>query len=493
MDAPVERVISFLEDKSILITGSTGFLAKMFVEKVLRLQPKLKKLLLLVRASDRKSATHRLHTEVTGTKLFGVLRQQHGKGFPDFISQKTLAVAGDITRNNLGIEDPALLAQLWSEVDVVVNVAATTNFYDRYDVALKINVLGAKNALEFAKKCENLQLFLHVSTAYVCGLRRGLILEETLRMGESLNGSPGLDVDEEIALVEETLKELQGREATEKTEKAAMKELGIKRARFFGWPNTYVFSKALGEMTISQLRGNTPVVIIRPTIITSTLRDPFPGWIEGTRTIDSLIIGYIKGNLTCFLGDVGLTVDVIPGDMVVNAMIVTMEAHANQPRSKFIYHVGTSVSNPVTYATLEECGYRYFRENPRIGNNGKIVGTQKMPVFSSLPSFQRYMTLRYWLPLEGLRLLNAAMRGLFSESYNALSRRYKFVMHLVDLYAPYAFFDACFDDLNLVRLGAAAGNKRSVAGILDCDPKAIDWDYYFTRVHYPGVLEHVLK
>lgn len=34
----------------------------------------------------------------------------------------------------------------------------------RYDVALKINVLGAENVLDFAKRCEKLQLFLHVST-----------------------------------------------------------------------------------------------------------------------------------------------------------------------------------------------------------------------------------------------------------------------------------------------------------------------------------------
>jgi len=31
-------------------------------------------------------------------------------------------------------------------------------------------------------------------------------------------------------------------------EKVAMKELGLKRAKYFGWPNVYAFTKAMGEM-----------------------------------------------------------------------------------------------------------------------------------------------------------------------------------------------------------------------------------------------------
>ncbi|RRT37835.1 hypothetical protein B296_00038895 [Ensete ventricosum] len=58
------RIVEFLKDKSILITGSTGFLAKIFVEKVLRVQPDVKRLFLLVRAADAASADQRVQTEV---------------------------------------------------------------------------------------------------------------------------------------------------------------------------------------------------------------------------------------------------------------------------------------------------------------------------------------------------------------------------------------------------------------------------------------------
>uniref|UniRef100_A0A1D1XLR3 Fatty acyl-CoA reductase n=1 Tax=Anthurium amnicola TaxID=1678845 RepID=A0A1D1XLR3_9ARAE len=493
MDTRSGSVVGFLKDKSILITGSTGFLAKVFVEKVLRVQPEVKKLFLLVRATDAKSAAQRLHSEVTGKEVFRILREQHEKGFESFVSEKVSPVAGDIARENLGIDDSDLRDLLWREVDVVVNVAATTNFYERYDVALTINALGVKHVLDFAKKCEKLQLFLHVSTAYVAGTREGLLSEEGFHMGETLNGVTGLDIDAEVKLVEQSLKELRSEESAEKGEKVAMKELGIKRARFFGWPNTYVFTKALGEMLIGQSRGDVPVVIVRPTIITSTYKEPFPGWMEGTRTIDSLIIGYAKGKLTCFLGDLTRPMDLIPGDMVVNAMIVAMAAHANQ-RSEFIYHVSSSVSNPVTPATFQDCGYRYFSQNPPVDKDGQVMKTQNFYVFTTMASFRWYMTVRYWLPLQGLRLVNVALCGLLSQLYNELSRKHRFAMHLADLYEPYAFFKGRFDDLNLVRLRASstAGDDDDVK-MFNCDPKTIDWEHYFMKVHFPGVFKYAFK
>lgn len=51
----------------------------------------------------------------------------------------------------------------------------------------------------------------------------------------------------------------------------------------YGWANTYVFTKAMGEMLIETLKENVSVVIVRPTMVTSTYREPFPGWVEGVR------------------------------------------------------------------------------------------------------------------------------------------------------------------------------------------------------------------
>lgn len=36
-------------------------------------------------------------------------------------------------------------------------------------------------------------------------------------------------------------------------------------------------------MLLGELKENIPLVIIRPTIVTSTYKEPFPGWVEGVR------------------------------------------------------------------------------------------------------------------------------------------------------------------------------------------------------------------
>lgn len=56
-----------------------------------------------------------------------------------------------------------------------------------------------------------------------------------------------------------------------------------RRAKLFGWQDTYVFSKAMGEMLLDSLRGDIPVVVLRPSVVESTLAEPFPGWMEGIR------------------------------------------------------------------------------------------------------------------------------------------------------------------------------------------------------------------
>jgi len=52
-----------------------------------------------------------------------------------------------------------------------------------------------------------------------------------------------------------------------------------------GWLNTYSFTKAMGEMLLMHHKDNVPLIIIRPSMVTGTSKDPFPGWIEGLRYI----------------------------------------------------------------------------------------------------------------------------------------------------------------------------------------------------------------
>ncbi|MCL7040757.1 hypothetical protein MKW94_017374 [Papaver nudicaule] len=124
-------IVQSLENKSILLTGSTGFLSKLFVEKLLRVQPNMKQLFLLLRPADISSATQRLHNEEK--KVFRELRKKHGNGFDSFISKMVTPVFGDVDLENLGIKDFVLKDKMHKQLDIVANFVATTSLDERYD------------------------------------------------------------------------------------------------------------------------------------------------------------------------------------------------------------------------------------------------------------------------------------------------------------------------------------------------------------------------
>lgn len=49
----------------------------------------------------------------------------------------------------------------------------------------------------------------------------------------------------------------------------------------------------MGEMVLDSIRGEIPIVTMRPSVIESTCREPFPGWMEGNRYSFIYIYGII--------------------------------------------------------------------------------------------------------------------------------------------------------------------------------------------------------
>ena len=73
---------------------------------------------------------------------------------------------------------PADLQLLQSDLDVIINCAASVNFDDPLLDAIEINYMGCLRMLDLAKKCHKLQVHVHVSTAYVNSNLQGLIEEK---------------------------------------------------------------------------------------------------------------------------------------------------------------------------------------------------------------------------------------------------------------------------------------------------------------------------
>ena len=45
-------------------------------------------------------------------------------------------------------------------------------------------------------------------------------------------------------------------------------------------PNTYTFSKAITEQLLNQEKGQLPISIVRPSIVTGSVKEPIPGWVD---------------------------------------------------------------------------------------------------------------------------------------------------------------------------------------------------------------------
>ncbi|XP_021821775.1 fatty acyl-CoA reductase 3-like [Prunus avium] len=488
----LESILGYLQNKTILVTGATGFLGMVFVEKILRVQPYVKRLYLLLRAADTKSATDRMHDQIIGKELFRVLKDKWGTDFDSFIAEKVVAVQGDVTFDDLGVKELKLREEMYNRIEIILHSAGTTNFDERYDIALSVNTFGVQHVLSFAKKCLKLEMLLHVSTAYVCGERAGLILEDSSCMDKMEKEITKFDFKvKEKNLVEQKLNELKAQDATEEVITTTMKDIGIERAKLYGWPNTYVFTKAMGEILLGQSKDHLPIVIIRPTAITSSYKEPFPGWVQGFRTIDSVIAGYCKGKVTCLLVDPMSVFDMIPVDMVVHSMVVAMVANANKS-SSIIYHVGSSLRNPINFFNIHSFVFRYCTEKPWIGKDGKRAKVGKLKFFKTTATFRMYMKIRFLLPLKGLKFVNRAFGGYFQDLYVNYNQKLKLVMRLIELYEPYMLFKGIFDDNNAEELRRITRERFVDAEAFNFDARCIDWEDYIMHTHIPGLQKHVM-
>ncbi len=86
-------VLKSYEGKNVLITGATGFVGKVVVEKILRSIPNVGGLYLLVRPRKGQSAEERMFKEVVSSEIFTRLRKER-KDFEEFIAKKLVAVPG---------------------------------------------------------------------------------------------------------------------------------------------------------------------------------------------------------------------------------------------------------------------------------------------------------------------------------------------------------------------------------------------------------------
>ncbi len=511
-----------LANKRIAITGSTGFVGTALVERLLRAVPECQ-LVLLVRPSKRHDVTERVRREIFKNDAFDRLRAElkdpalnpGGETFDAMIARRVLAVAGDVSTDGLGLSPGD--RDIVTSCDIVIHSAAAVAFDSPLDSAVEINLLGPTRIADTLNAAGVTPHLVSVSTCYVAGNRRGNAPEELVSDGP---WDLGLSWRKEVAAARrlrsdteaisrqpeklthfrsEARKELGAAGApalAAKTEsiredwvKEHLVEAGRARAGSVGWPDAYAYTKALGEQALTEVKGNVPVSIVRPSIIESALAEPFPGWIRGFRMAEPVILSYARGLLKEFPGVPEGTVDVIPVDIVVAAIIaVAALGPTEAPR---ITQVASGGINPLKYKTLVDNVRNWFTEHPLYDAEGQPIvvpewhfparGRVKKQLERAKTMAEKTERVLQALPLRGKQ---ASWAAKLDERKTEIDRAYQYVQ----LYGLYTECEAIYQVDNL--MGIHDGLDASDRDAFNIDPRSVDWPKYVSTIHLPSIVHH---
>ncbi|CAH1397837.1 unnamed protein product [Nezara viridula] len=309
----------WMNNKTILITGGAGFLGKVLTEKLLRTCPGVKRIYLIIRSKRGKTPQERWN-EIAKDALFETVLADT----PDIMDQKVTVLDGDMSLINLGLSQE-IIEELKNTVNIIFHSAATVRFNDPLHKAFLSNTRGTLEMCKLASETKNLEVFVHVSTAYCNHHLMETCFEEKIY-------EPCQDWRTILKLIE-----------TENP--VVMNTISYKIIQ--DHPNTYTFSKSLSEKIVEEYSCKFSTVIARPGVVVGIFKDLILGWTDNVNGVLGISTALTKGVMRVIKGNEECCLDYIPADFVINALIVSSwEKATGENKELSIYNCSYSNELP---------------------------------------------------------------------------------------------------------------------------------------------------
>ncbi|KRT85134.1 epimerase [Oryctes borbonicus] len=357
----------------IFITGGTGFMGKVLIEKLLYACSDVSALYILMRPKRGKSIQDRLK-DIWALPAFERLRCQKPHLF-----NKIIPIEGEITMDGLGIT-PADKKMLIENTTIVFHCAATLRLEAQLKDSLEMNMIGTQRVLALATGMKKLKVFIHLSTAF-CSADIDIFEEKVY--------DPPVDPLDVI----NTVKWMPPRALVKATP-------DIIRPH----PNTYTFTKRLAETLVAKEAKNMRVAIVRPSIVTPSISEPVTGWVDSLNGPMGVLVAAGKGVLRIMHCNGDNSAHLIPADMAINAILVVawkLGTAEKQPEEVPVYNLTNGEVLKVTWSDIldmgRKVGYEYPFEMQVWYPNGSITSNYWVYFIWSI--------FLHWLPAVFIDLL----------------------------------------------------------------------------------------
>ncbi len=504
------RISDLLAGKKIVMTGVTGFIGEQILWKVLTECPDTRTSV-LVRRKGSVTAEERV-ASLLKKKIFADVVREAG-GVEELMASRVEVIEGDLPQ----------VPDLPRDLDVLLHCAGDVSFDPPIDQAFMTNVVGTKALLtKLREACSDdegnlvkIPHYLHVSTAYTAGRRRGAIPEaahihdidyeaETraaLAMKEhvearSRSSEQLTKLREEAEALHRQAGYLTTSEDTERRRQEWVKQelvaAGTERARSLGWTDVYTFAKALAERVVADLSGDFMASIVRPAIVESSLTNPYPGWIEGFKMADPIILAYGRGQLPEFPASPDAVIDIIPCDFVVNAIVAVCATTPEIGKPEY-YHCSSGARNPLTFRGVYEHVRNYFSEHPYTSGQGSTpLATWNFPGAEPVEMFMKLADKGVKI---GNKLISYAPRGKktrqLASSLDKSRKQLDFLGKYMTLYGEYLQSELHFvDDCTLALHHSLHPDDKDRFGF---DSASFEWKHYMEEVHIPAITDPVRR